>query len=275
MEPTKRDIPEIGSKAFIQYVDEDVSHMFRKDKAMGRVNANLQKDDLAVGRAQYAIGEVNAPKIEYINEDLSEFYRPKAPRAKAIANALHEGERSIPVGSDPHHSDGPASEGYSAIEYLDEDLSDVYRTQPKPSMQAMVNYWGFSKKHSSAKEKDQKPSETAENATPHLTRESRWEVDPSKNRMLSTLKWLDGYGVNVESVHPPGQPSVDDGVEAEDEDDSDDSVGSFEVELEEVKPEQAKPVEKEDLASTLSWLTQHGFTKKKNGQIKMLSALSN
>eukprot|EP00934_Nitzschia_sp_Nitz4_P005183 Nitzschia sp. Nitz4//scaffold16_size188269//149328//156944//NITZ4_001813-RA/size188269-snap-gene-0.149-mRNA-1//-1//CDS//3329538583//5173//frame0 len=249
----------------IEYIDEDLSDVY-KQLAVQMASAAAASDDL----------KKSGSGIKYIDEDLSDAYRCLAAQITSAADASEVVEKST-----------------SGIEYIDEDLSDVYKrlalqmaraataSRPtsesgtgidnvddnqssicndqdgignpeEPSLEEMVKYWGFSKKHAT-----EAPRSTQE---AQIEKEKDTVTDPSdiakskssQDKMMETLKWLDRRGLNLNDISENMEKSSSQAEVNEPEE----TVAVVEENAPTIN------LEKDDVLSTMQWLTSKGFGKR-------------
>lgn len=176
--------------------------------------------------------------------------------------------------------DGENTQGGYLIQYIDEDLSGVYK-DPRPSIKALINYWSFTRKHEiatlleSRETEDFAPLPLPENELLDKSDELAQPEDnqkldapssgtdikeenptllPNKKRksaanidsMMSSLKWLKKKGVSLNRVKART------------------SIGSRISEAqnqEMIEADERLPISSSDMESTLLWLKEKGVSR--------------
>jgi hypothetical protein len=195
--------------------------------------------------------------------------------------------------------DNDNKKGGYFIEYIDEDLSSVYK-DPKPSIKALINYWNFTRKQEidtilesrqtedSAVEVSQ--NDTRDTSTEPAQTEDIDEVDAKStgtdsseekpkpvlakkrrtgtniDNMMSSLKWLKKKGVNLNKVKSRTSIVARFNEEQRDANDATDqptsiSASDMKSTLAWLKEKDISPPADigDDMSSMLAWLNEKGF----------------
>ena len=220
-----------------QYIDEDHSHVYQTTIRMGHADASRSI--------------TSQDKYNKLSPECSD--ETQVTGTAADYSSIYT--RKSEAGTGKYNE----KESKPQISYIDEDFSGVYANSAgdRPSMEDMVNYYGFTKRCADL-------PQSADYDVPDMQKapESRKEISSDEfvyprgserqsDKMLSTLKWLERQGIQVDKSSKQG-------------DDEHESPSSFAIELDvdEVPPEH-NIVTKEDLSTTIEWLTSRGFTMKK------------